>query len=154
METTVETLEGNQVRLKVAVPAREFEAAIDAAFRKLAREVKIPGFRPGKAPRRLLEAHFGSEVAREQALRDAVPDYYVKAVEAEELDTIAPPELEITAGKEDGDVEFDAVVEVRPQVEIEGYDSLQVTVENPSVLDEEINAQIDQLRERFAALEE
>jgi trigger factor len=154
METTVEALEDNKVRLKVAVPASEFEAAIDAAFRKLAREVKIAGFRPGKAPRRLLEAHFGKDIAREQALRDALPDYYSKAVQAEDLDTIAPPELEITAGQEDGDVEFDAVVEVRPQVEIKGYDALQITVEDPSVPDEEINSQIDQLRERFADLEE
>ena len=74
MDTTVEALEGNKVRLKVAVPASEFESAIDAAFRKLAREVKIPGFRPGKAPRRLLEAHLGAEIAREQALRDSVPE--------------------------------------------------------------------------------
>ena len=154
METTVEALEGNKVRLRVNVPASEFESAIDAAFRKLAREVRIPGFRPGKAPRRLLETHLGTEVAREQALRDSVPEYYVKAVQAEELDTIAPPELEITAGKEEGDVEFDAVVEVRPQVEIEGYDALTITIEDPSVLDEEINVQIDQLRERFADLED
>jgi len=154
METTVEALEGNKVRLRVNVPASEFESAIDAAFRKLAREVRIPGFRPGKAPRRLLEAHLGSEVAREQAIRDAVPDYYLKAVEAEELDTIAPPEFEITSGQDEGDVEFDAVVEVRPQVEIEGYDALQVTIEDPSVLDPEIDVQIDSLRERFADLEE
>jgi trigger factor len=154
METTVEALEGNKVRLRVSVPASEFESAIDAAFRKLAREVRIPGFRPGKAPRRLLETHLGTEVAREQAIRDAVPDYYLKAVEAEELDAIAPPEFEITAGQEDGDVEFDAVVEVRPQVEIEGYDSLEVTIEDPSVLDPEIDVQIDNLRERFADLEE
>jgi len=154
MDTTVEALEGNKVRLKVAVPASEFESAIDAAFRKLAREVRIPGFRPGKAPRRLLEAHLGPEIAREQALRDSLPDFYSKAVVAEELDTIAPPELEITSGQEEGDVEFDAVVEVRPQVEIEGYDSLQVTVEDPSVLDPEINVQVDNLRERFADLEE
>jgi trigger factor len=154
METTVEALEGNKVRLKVAVPASEFESAIDAAFRKLAREVRIPGFRPGKAPRRLLETHLGPEIAREQALRDSVPEYYTKAVQAEELDTIAPPELEITAGKDDGDVEFDAVVEVRPQVEIEGYDSLKIEIEDPSVLDQEINTQIDGLRERFADLEE
>jgi trigger factor len=154
METTVEALEDNKVRLKVAVPASEFEAAIDAAFRKLAREVKIAGFRPGKAPRRLLEAHFGKDIAREQALRDALPGYYSKAVQAEDLDTIAPPELEITAGQEDGDVEFDAVVELRPQVEIKGYDALQITVEDPTVGDEEINSQIDQLRERFADLEE
>jgi trigger factor len=154
METTVEALEGNKVRLKVAVPASEFEAAIDAAFRKLAREVRIPGFRPGKAPRRLLEAHFGPEIAREQALRDSVPEYYTKAVAAEDLDTIAPPELEITSGQESGDVEFDAVVEVRPQVEIEGYDSLQITIEDPSVEEAEINVQVDNLRERFADLEE
>jgi trigger factor len=154
METTVEALEDNKVRLKVAVPASEFETAIDAAFRKLAKEVRIPGFRPGKAPRRLLEAHFGKDVAREQALRDAVPDYYVQAVQAEELDTIAPPELEITAGQEDGDVEFDAVVEVRPQVESEGYDSLTITVDDPTVGDEEIDVQIGQLRERFADLED
>ena len=154
METTVEALEDNKVRLKVAVPASEFEPAIDAAFRKLAKEVRIPGFRPGKAPRRLLEAHFGKDVAREQALRDAVPDFYVQAVQAEDLDTIAPPELEITSGQEDGDVEFDAVVQVRPQVEIEGYDSLKITIEDTAVADDEIDAQIDQLRERFADLEE
>jgi trigger factor len=154
METTVEALEGNKVRLRVNVPASEFETAIDAAFRKLAREVRIPGFRPGKAPRRLLEAHLGTEIAREQALRDSVPDYYVKAVEAEDLDTIAPPEFEITAGQEGGDVEFDAVVEVRPQVEIEGYDSLQISIEDPCVFDPEIDVQVDHLRERFADLEE
>jgi trigger factor len=154
METTVEALEGNKVRLRVAVPANEFESAIDAAFRKLAREVRIPGFRPGKAPRRLLEAHLGTEIAREQAIRDAVPDYYLKAVEVEDLDTIAPPEFEITSGQEEGDVEFDAVVEVRPQAEIEGYDSLQVTVPDPAVPDEEIDAQVDGLRERFADLED
>jgi trigger factor len=154
METTVEALEGNKVRLRVAVPASEFESAIDAAFKKLAREVRIPGFRPGKAPRRLLEAHLGAEIAREQAIRDAVPDYYMKAVEQEELDAIAAPEFEITAGKDEGDVEFDAVVEVRPQVQIEGYDSLQVTIEDPAVAEEELDAQIDALRERFADLEE
>jgi trigger factor len=154
METTVEALEGNKVRLRVAVPASEFETAIDAAFRKLAREVRIPGFRPGKAPRRLLEAHLGTEVAREQAIRDSVPDYYLQAIEVEDLDTIAAPEFEITGGQEEGDVEFDAVVEVRPQVEIEGYDALQVTIEDPSVLDPEIDVQIDGLRERFADLEE
>ncbi len=154
METTVEALEDNKVRLRVAVPASEFESAIDAAFKKLAREVRIPGFRPGKAPRRLLEAHLGPEIAREQAIRDAVPDYYLKAVEQEDLDTIAPPEFEITGGQDEGDIEFDAVVEIRPQVEIKGYDSLQVTIEDPSVAEEELEAQLDTLRERFADLEE
>jgi trigger factor len=154
MDTSVETLEGNKVRLRVAVPASEFESALDAAFRKLAREVRIPGFRPGKAPRRLLEAHLGTEVARDQALRDALPDYYSQAVAAEALDTIGRPEIDITAGQEEGDVTFDAVVEVRPLVEIAGYDALEVTLPNPAVPHEEVDAQVDALRERFADLEE
>ena len=128
LSTSVEPLEGNKVRLKIAVPAQEFEKAIDTAFRKLAREVKMPGFRPGKAPRQLLEARLGVGVAREQALRDSLPEYYATAVETEDIDVIAPPDIDITAGEEAGDIEFDAVVEVRPIVQVSGYDSLTVEI--------------------------
>ena len=152
METTVEPLEGNKVRLHVAVPAAEFEKAIDAAFRKLAGEVRIPGFRPGKAPRRLLEARFGSEAARDQALQDSLPDYYGTAVMEHDVDAIAPPQIEITAGQESGDVEFDAVVEVRPVVKLVGYDSLRVDLPWRPVDDEAVDAQVDALRERFSEL--
>lgn len=154
METSIEMLEGNKVRLRVAVPASEFETAINAAFRKLAREVRIPGFRPGKAPRRILENHLGTELAREQALRDALPDYYAQAVSQESLDTIAPPEIDITAGQESGDIEFDAVVEVRPQPRITGYEGLQITVPVPAVAETDVDAQVDGLRERFGDLED
>lgn len=154
LTTSVEALEGNKVRLRVEVPADDFEHAIDAAFRKLAREVKIPGFRPGKAPRALLEARLGTEVAREQALRDALPDYYAQAVEAEDIDVIAAPDIDITKGEEDGDVAFDAVVEVRPVVDVAGYDGLRVEVPSPDVSDEAVDAQLDSLRERFADLED
>ncbi|HZP30257.1 MAG TPA: trigger factor [Acidimicrobiia bacterium] len=154
LKTSVEPLEGNKVRLRVGIPSAEFEKAIDAAFRKLAREVKVPGFRPGKAPRRLLEARFGTEVAREQALRDSLPDFYAQAVEAEDIDVIAAPEIDITAGEEEGDVEFDAVVEVRPVVELHGYDSLRIEIPDPTVPEEAVDAQIDALRERFADLED
>src|SRR5919197_1547980 len=102
MQSTVESMDGNKIKLHVAVPADEFEHAIDAAFKKLASEVKIPGFRPGKAPRRLLEARFGTEVARDQELRDSLPEYYVEAVTQNDVDPIAPPEIEITAGGEGG----------------------------------------------------
>lgn len=152
METTVEALEGNKVRLHVAVPAAEFEKALDAAFRKLAKEVRLPGFRPGKAPRRLLEARFGSEVARDQALRDSVPEFYAEAVTSNDIDAIAPPEIEITAGEEEGDVEFDAVVEVRPVVEVSGYDSLRVELPWKPVDDDAVDTQVEQLRMRFADL--
>jgi trigger factor len=155
MDTSIETLPENKVRLHVAVPAAEFDKALDAAFRKLAREVRIPGFRPGKAPRKLLEARLGTEVARDQALRDSVPEYYRDAIVSEALDAIAPPEIEITAGEEDGDVEFDAVVELRPVVELEGYQHLTVTLDDYEAPgDEALDNQIESLRERFADLEE
>lgn len=152
--TSVEELADNKVRLHVSIPAAEFERAIDAAFRKLAGEVKIPGFRPGKAPRKLLEARLGPDVARDQALRDSLPGYYTEAVESEELDTIAAPEIDITAGEDAGDVEFDAVVEVRPVVELSGYDGLRVEIPTPEVTDEAVDSQIDALRDRFADLED
>jgi len=152
--TSVEPLEGNKVRLHVAIPAAYFERALDAAFRKLAHEVKMPGFRPGKAPRRLLEARLGTEVARDQALRDSLPSFYAEAVEAEDIDVIAPPEIDITAGEDAGDVEFDAVVEVRPLVTVEAYDGLTVEVPSPAVTDEMVDRQVDSLRERFADLED
>jgi trigger factor len=152
--SSVEPLEGNRVRLHVAIPASEFDKAIDAAFRKLASEVKIPGFRPGKAPRKLLEARFGPDLARREALQDALPGYYAEAVDAEELDAIAPPEIDITAGEEAGDVEFDAVVEIRPVVMLDGYAGLTVEVPSPAVGDDAVDAQVASLRDRFADLTE
>jgi trigger factor len=165
MQSTVEPVQGDEqpagapaggaatrVRLRVKVPASEFEQAIDAAFRKLAREVRVPGFRPGKAPRRLLEARLGTDVAREQALQDALPQYYVDAVQEHEVDAIALPEIEITAGRDGGDVEFDAVVEVRPQVRLVGYDELRVELPYQPVGDDDVDQQVDALRDRFADL--
>ncbi len=152
--TSVEELPENKVKLHVSIPASEFERAIDSAFRKLAGEVKIDGFRPGKAPRRLLEARLGPDIARDQALRDSLPGYYADAVQSEELDTIAPPEIDITAGEEGGDVEFDAVVEIRPVVDVQDYQGLRVEVPTPEVTDEIVDNQVDALRDRFADLED
>jgi trigger factor len=154
METTVEPLGGNKVRLHIAVPTEEFEKALDAAFVKIARDVRIPGFRPGKAPRRIIEARIGMEAAREQALRDALPEYYADAVIARDLDPIAAPEIDLTSGRESGPVEFDAVVEIRPQIELDEHRGLRVTVENPAVAETDVDQQIDRLRDRFADLEE
>src|SRR4051794_39824738 len=153
MKTVVEPLEGNKVKLSVEVDEVEFERALDAAFRKIAREVRIPGFRPGKAPRRILEARLGTEAARQEALRDSLPDYYAQALKEHDVDAIAPPEIDITSGEEDGPLAFDAVVEVRPQLSVPGYGGLRVTVPSPKATDEEIDAQVDRLRNTGAALE-
>jgi trigger factor len=153
MKATVESLEGNKVKLSVEVDESEFESAMDDAFRRIAREVRIPGFRPGKAPRRVLEAQLGSGFAREEALRHTLPEYYAQAVRDNDVDVIAPPEIDITAGEEDGPVVFDAVVEVRPELPVSGHGDLTVTIPSPLVSDEEVDAQVDRLRQNFAELE-
>ncbi len=154
MKSTVEALEGNKVKLSIAVDEAEFETDIDEAFKRIAREVRLPGFRPGKAPRKVLEARIGLEAARGEAFEQALPKYYIEAVEEHDVDVIAQPEWEITAGQESGDVAFEATVEVRPVVTVGGYDGLRVTIPSPNVDDEEIDARIDRLRESFAELQD
>ena len=143
VKSTVETLEGNKVKLSVEVDESEFDHDIDVAFRKIAREVRLPGFRPGKAPRRILEARIGLAPARQQALQDAIPRYLADAVKAHDVDIIAPPEVDITSGEEDGPVAFDATVEVRPQVFVPGYAGLRVELPVIAVADEDVQEAVD-----------
>ena len=147
MKTIVAPLEGNKVKLSVEVDEDEFDKAVSAAYRKIAREVRIPGFRPGKAPRKVLEKRLGSQVGREQALNDALPEYYAQALTDNDVDAIDAPHIDITAGEEEGPVAFDAVVEVRPVVTVPGYGGLRVELPRPEVSDEEVDAQVDRMRQ-------
>ncbi|HSH23624.1 MAG: trigger factor [Actinomycetota bacterium] len=152
MKAVVEPLEGNKVKLSVEVDEQEFDKAVDAAFRRIAREVRIPGFRPGKAPRRLLEARLGPGVARQEALRESLPEFYAQALREADVDAIAAPEIDITSGEERGPVSFDAVVEVRPQVTVAGYGGLRVTIPSPLATEADVDAHIDRLRQQSAEL--
>ncbi len=152
METAVAPLEGNKIKLSVTIDEQEFEKALDATYRKFAREVRIPGFRPGKAPRRILEARLGKETARAEAIRGSLAEYYNEAIREHDVDAIAPPEIDITGGEHDGPVSFDAIVEVRPQVQLAGYGGLRVTIPSPQLTDDEVQAQLDKLRTNFGEL--
>ena len=154
MRATAEPMEGNLVRLSVEIDEPEFDRALGDVVRSLAQQVRVPGFRPGKVPRKVLEARMGGAGAlRAEALREALPDFYARAVVDTELDPIAQPEIDITGGEDDGAVSFDAVVQVRPIVAIPGYDGLQVTLPGLSVSEEEIQTQLDRLRENDAELD-
>ena len=152
MQSSVETLTDNRVRLTVELDEAEFETEIEAAFRRIAREVRVPGFRPGKAPRRLLEAQLGHQAGRAEALRSSLPDFYARAVVEHDIDVIDAPSIEITEGAESGPVCFDAVVDVRPAVAVSGYDQLVVQIPSPVVGDGEITGEIDRFRRQFAEL--
>jgi trigger factor len=147
MRATAAPEEGNKVRLSVEIDEVEIDKALDEVMRRLSREVKVPGFRPGKVPRRVIEARMGGATAlRGEALREALPDFYAQAVSDTEVDPIDQPEIDITSGDESGPVSFDAVVLVRPTVGIPGYQGLVVTLPGLEVTDEEVTAQIDRLR--------
>ncbi len=147
-------MEGNLVRLSVEVDEPEFDRALGDTVRALAKQVRVPGFRPGKVPRKVLEARMGGAGAlRAEALRESLPDFYARAVVDTELDPIAQPEIDITGGEDGGAVSFDAVVQVRPFVAIPGYDGLHVTLPGLAVTDEEVQSQLDRLRENDAELE-
>jgi trigger factor len=147
MRATAEPEEGNKVRLSVEIDEKEIDEALDEVMRRLSREVRVPGFRPGKVPRRVIEARMGGASAvRGEALREALPDFYAKAVTDTEVDPIAAPEIDITSGNDSGAVAFDAVVEVRPTVAIPGYQGLVVTLPSLAVPEEDITSQIDRLR--------
>ena len=143
---------GPRVKLSVEVDEERFDEAIDAAFRKIAREVRIQGFRPGKVPRKVLESRIGSGYARAQALEDALPEYYAEAVRDNGVDVIASPTFDLTGGEEEGNVSFDAVVEVRPTITVSGYADLQVEIPNPIPSDDEVQEQIDVQRRQSAEL--
>ncbi|NLV54986.1 MAG: trigger factor [Acidimicrobiales bacterium] len=153
MPSKVEPAEGNKVKLTVEVPADEFERDVDAAFKRIAREVSLPGFRPGKAPRKVLEARIGAGAARAEALQHALPDYYAAAIAEHEIDVIAQPEIDVTSGEDEGVVTFDAVVEVRPEVNVAGYASLRVEIDSPEVSDDDVDARIESLRQQHSQLE-
>jgi trigger factor len=155
MRATAEAVEGSKVRLSVQVEESEVDDALEATVKKLSREVRVPGFRPGKVPRRVLEARLGGAGSlRSEALREALPEFYARAIAETEVDPIAPPDIDITAGEESGGIEFDAVVQVRPSVAIPGYAGLQVTVPALKVPDDQVDAQVDRLREHDGELVE
>jgi len=152
VKTTVSDLDDNKVKFSVEIPADEFEVEVDKAFRKIARDVKLPGFRKGKVPRRVLEAKFGTGIARGQALEDSIPNYFLEALSGEEVDIISPPDYEITAGEEEGDLAFDAVVEVRPSAEISGYQDMTVEVAALEPSADDVQERIDGFLRQFAEL--
>ena len=152
MDTTLENLDGDSVKLTVAVDETEFDVAVDAAFKRIAKEVRIPGFRPGKAPRKLLEARIGVVAGRQEALQDALPGYYGKALVEHEVDAIDQPEIEITGGVEDGPLTFEAVIPVRPRATVAGHGSLRLEIQAIEASDDDVDEQLDAIRRQHASL--
>ena len=154
MKTSVETLDEVQVKLTVEVEPKRVKKAFDAAARELAKQVEIPGFRKGKAPRRLLEQRFGDGVIAQQAMENALSDYYSEALQKEEIAAVSQPEVDVETFDENEGCTFSATIEVRPEFEAPSHEGISVTFPEWDVDDDEVDAQLEQMRERFAEVEE
>lgn len=152
MKSTVEKLSPTRVRINVEVPFTELEPEFDRAFKQLAQQIRLPGFRPGKAPRKLLEARVGREAMLDQVIGEAVPGRYSEAVTVSAVQPLGQPEIEITQKEYDKDLVFTAEVDVRPEIELPDLSTLEITVDPIEVDDDEVDVELQNLRARFGTL--
>ena len=153
MKSTVERLSPTRVRINVEVPFDELKPDFDRAYKKIAQQVRVPGFRPGKVPARIIDARLGRGVVLEEVVNGAVPVKYSEAVgAAEELTPIGRPDIEVTEIADGEKLAFTAEVDVRPEITLPALDSIAVTVDPVEVTDADVAEGLENLRARFGTL--
>ena len=152
MKTDVEELSPTRVRLSVEVPFDELKPSLDKAYREVGRQVRIPGFRPGRVPPPVIDRRVGRDVVLSQAVNDAMPDLYAKAVAEGDVHTLGQPEVEITSLDDGKELTFTVEVDIRPKFELPDLASLAVTVDDTLVNPDEVAEYLGSLQERFASL--
>ena len=152
MKTAVEELTPTRVKLTIEVPFEELKPSLDKAYKSLSQQVRLKGFRPGKVPARLIDQYVGRGAVLQEAVNDALPELYGRAVEESELFVLGQPEVDIEKLDDNKEFVFTAEVDVRPKFEVPDYDGLEVTVDDAVVTPDEVEESLDNLRERFAQL--
>ena len=152
MKSTVENLSPTRVRLAVEVPFADLQPSLDAAYKKIAQQVRVPGFRPGKVPARIIDQRVGRGAVLEEAINNALPGVYTQAAREHELRPVGQPEIDVTNLADGESLSFTAEVDVRPEITLPDLDGLTVTVDDATVNDEDVREQVDALRERFGTL--
>jgi len=152
VKSTVEQLSPTRVRINVEVPFAELQPDFDRAYKELAKTVRLPGFRPGKAPAKLLEARVGREAMLEQVINEALPSRYGQAVTETDVHPLGQPNIEVTKKEYGQEVVFTAEVDVRPEITLPDLTALKITVDPIEVSDEDVDAELQSLRARFGTL--
>jgi trigger factor len=152
VKTDVEELSPTRVRFTIEVPFEELKQNLDRAYREVNRQVRVPGFRPGRVPPRVIDQRIGRGAVLEQAVNDAVPQLYGKALEEHDIFALGQPAVEITKLDDGKELAFTAEVEVRPKFDLPDIDGIPVTVEDALVTPDQVEEYIGSLRERFASL--
>jgi len=154
VKSAVETLSPTRAKLTVEVPFEELKPSLDKAYKQIAQQINVPGFRRGKVPPMVIDRQVGRGAVLDQAINEALPNLYVEALQANNLEPLAQPEIDITKLEDNQTLEFTAEVDVRPEVELPDYEGLEVSVDDVAVTDQDVEEQLQNLRERFATLNE
>ncbi|WP_433150110.1 trigger factor [Actinomadura nitritigenes] len=152
MKTDVEELTPTRVKLTVEVPFDELKPNLDKAYKEISQQVRIKGFRPGKVPAPLIDKYVGRGAVLQEAVNDALPELYGRAVEETEIFVLGQPEVEVTELDDGSQFAFTAEVDIRPKFEVPDYDGIEVVVDDAEVTDEQVDETVGNLRERFASL--
>jgi trigger factor len=152
LKSTVEHVSPTRVKINVEVPFDELTPNFERAYRKIAQQVRIPGFRPGKAPARVLESRIGRAPVLDEVVNEVIPAKYVEAVRAGEVRTLGQPEFEVTKLEDREVLEFTAEVDIRPEITLPDFAELAVSVDDVELTDAEVDEQLDELRARFGTL--
>lgn len=159
MKSAVENVNPTRVKLTVEVPYEELKPRVDEAYKTIAQQIQIPGFRKGKVPSRLIDQRVGRGYVIETAVNEGLNDFYQKAMVENELTPLSRPEVDITElpsieNEGEGQLVFTLEVDIRPKVELPDYKGIEVSVEAKEVADEDIEKALDDLRGRFGTLKE
>jgi trigger factor len=152
VKSTVETLTPTRVRLAVEVSFDELKPSLDVAYRKIAESIRVPGFRPGKAPARIIDQRVGRGAVLEEAVNDALPKAYSEAIRETGIRALGQPDIEVTNLDDGNSLSFTAEVDVRPEIVLPELSTLAVSVDDVEVADADIEEQLDALRDRFGTL--
>jgi trigger factor len=152
VKSAVETLSPTRAKLTVEVPFEELKPSLDAAYKKVAQQVNIPGFRKGKVPQAVLDRQGYRGVALDEAINDVLPKKYIEALQENNLEPLAQPEIEVTKFEDNEPLEFTAEVDIKPEITLPAYDGIEAEVEDVTIGDDDVEEQVQALRERFATL--
>ena len=152
MPSTLKPLDPTQVELEISISPEEFDAAQDAAFRTLSRNAKVPGFRPGKVPRKVFENTYGTSRIVERALDDLVPAKYAAAVEEHKLEPVARPQMELLPESEGQPLRVKAIVPIRPAIEPHDYEGVEITEVAEAATEDDVERTLEQMRRDAATL--
>lgn len=152
MKSAVESLSPTRAKLTVEVPFEELKPSLDKAYKTIAQQINIPGFRRGKVPPAVIDRQVGRGAVLDQAINEALPKAYSEALNENGLEPLTQPEIEVTRLEDRELVEFTAEMDVKPEIELPDYEGLEAEVEDFAVTDEDVDTQVEALRERFGTL--